>query len=363
MRRNPDIKSGPSRISGSLQFGVLIVCALFLINCNGSSAPTGDTAVTEEQQNEAPGQLTIYSGRSETLVDTIIKRFGDQTGIEISVKYAKTPLLAATLLEEGAKTPADIFFAQDVGGLGAVSGMLAPLPSGITNKVPEWARSVESDWVGISGRARVVVYHTKTLNEKDLPDDVWNFIEPEWEGRIGWAPSNASFQTMVTAMLVDWGEEKTSQWLEGIKANDPKVYPKNTPIVAAVGAGEVDVGFVNHYYLYRFLAEEGDSFTARNYYPREAGPGGVMLVSAAGILKTSENKSEAEQFIEFLLSTEGQSYFVNQTFEYPLVGISKSDVELIIPLSVIDLAKQAVHQSALSDVSSTVKILQDLEIL
>ena len=247
MRRNSDIKSGPSRISGSLQFGVLIVCALFLINCNGSSAPTGDTAVTEEQQNEAPGQLTIYSGRSETLVDTIIKRFGDQTNIDVSVKYAKTPQLAATLLEEGSKTPADIFFAQDVGGLGAVSDMLTPLPSDITNIVPEWARSVESDWVGISGRARVVVYHTETLNEKDLPDDVWNFIEPQWKGRIGWAPSNASFQTMVTAMLVDWGEEKTRQWLEGVKANDPKVYPKNTPIVAAVGAGEVDVGFVNHY--------------------------------------------------------------------------------------------------------------------
>ena len=88
-----------------------------------------------------------------------------------------------------------------------------------------------------------------------------------------------------------------------------------------------------------------------------------MLVSAAGILKASQNKSEAEQFIEFLVSTEGQSYFVTETFEYPLVGTTKSDAELIIPLSVIDLTKQVVHQSALSNVSSTVKILQDLEIL
>ena len=340
-----------------LQFGFLAICVIFLINC------TGDTVATQEQQGESSGQLTVYSGRSETLVDNIIRQFADQTGIEVSVKYAKTPQLAATLLEEGVKTPADVFFAQDVGGLGAVSGMLAPLPSSITEKVPGWARSMESNWIGVSGRARVVVYHTETLGENDLPDDVWDFIEPQWKGRIGWAPSNGSFQTMVTAMLVDWGEEKTRQWLEGIKANDPTVYPKNTPIVAAVGAGEVDVGFVNHYYLYRFLAEEGESFTARNYYPRAAGPGGVMLVSAAGILKASQNKSEAEQFIEFLVSTEGQTYFVTETFEYPLVGTTKSDAELIIPLSVIDLTKQAVHQSALSNVSSTVKILQDLEIL
>ena len=163
---------------------------IFLINC------TGDTAATQEQQRESSGQLTVYSGRSETLVDTIIRQFADQTGIETSVKYAKTPQLAATLLEEGAKTPADVFFAQDVGGLGAVSDMLAPLPSNITEKVPGWARSMESNWIGVSGRARVVVYHTETLGENDLPDDVWDFIEPQWKGRIGWAPSNASFQTL-----------------------------------------------------------------------------------------------------------------------------------------------------------------------
>ena len=263
--------------------------------------------------------LTIYSGRSETLVDPVVEQFSEATGIEVVAKYAKTAQLAATLLEEGDKTPADVFFAQDPGGLGAVEEMLAPLPDRILSRVPEWARSPQGNWVGLSGRARTVVYNTQELTEADLPDGIWDFIEPKWKGRIGWAPTNASFQTMVTGMRVLWGDEKARQWLAGIKANDPSVYPKNTPIVAATAAGEIDVGFVNHYYLHRFLAEEGESFPARKYHPRAGGPGAVIIVAGAGILSTSKHKETAEKFLEFMLSQVGQEYFASQTFEYPLV--------------------------------------------
>ena len=299
--------------------------------------------------------LTIYSGRSETLVDPIIKQFSDETGIKVAVKYATTPQLASTLLEEGNKTPADVFFAQDPGGLGAIEEMLDPLPERILDQVPEWARSAEGKWVGLSGRARTVVYNTQRLTEADLPDDIWDFTDPKWKGRIGWAPSNASFQTMVTAMLVLWGEEKTRQWLLGIQANDPQVYPKNTPIVAAVGSGEIDVGFANHYYLHRFLAEEGDSFAARNYHPRAGGPGALIMVAGAGILSTSENIEEAEKFLEFMLSTPAQEYFASRTFEYPLVeGVETQGA--LVPLSEINHPNIALKD--LADLDSTQRLLR-----
>ena len=286
-------------------------------------------------EGESSQTLTIYSGRSETLVDPVIQLFGQTTGIKVKVNYASTPQLAATLLEGGGNTPADIFFAQDPGGLGAVVEMLSTLPDSILDRVPDWARSPTGQWVGISGRARTVVYNTERLTEADLPDDIFDFIDPKWKGRIGWAPGNASFQTMVTAMRALWGEDKTLRWLEGIEANDPNVYPKNTPQVAAVAAGEIDVGFVNHYYLFRFLAEEGESFPARNYHPRAGGPGATIMVAGAGILEASKNKEPAEKFLEFLLSTVGQQYFAAQTFEYPLVeGINTPLV--LVPLSEIN---------------------------
>ena len=283
--------------------------------------------IIEVVRDRDPGSLVIYSGRSESLVGPIIEQFGELTGINVAVKYGSTGEIAATILEEGHNSPADVFFAQDPGGLGEVAnaGMFETLPTSITEKVPTWARSPESQWVGISGRARVVVYNTENLTEEQIPTSMEDFTKPEWKSRIGWAPTNGSFQAMVTAMRVVWGEDKTREWLLGVQANEPKVYPKNTPTVAAAAAGEVDVGFVNHYYLHRFLAEEGEDFRARNYHVSGGGPGGIVLVAGGGILKTAENKDNAERFFKFMLSRVAQQYFAGQTYEYPLVDGVKTN--------------------------------------
>ncbi|NQW23398.1 MAG: iron ABC transporter substrate-binding protein [SAR202 cluster bacterium] len=310
--------------------------------------------------DDGPGSLTVYSGRSETLVGPLMQRFEEATDITVSVKYAGTPQLAATLLEEGGNTPADVFFAQDPGGLSAVSGLLVPLPASTLGMVPEWASSPTGVWVGVSGRARTVVYNTERLTPDDLPADMAGFTDPKWKGRIGWAPSNASFQTMVTAMRSMWGEAKTLQWLKDIQANNPSVYPKNTPIVAATAAGEIDVGFVNHYYLHRFLAEEGDSFTARNYHPNAGGPGAIVMVSGVGILSASDNKDNAQRFVDFLLSEPSQQYFVSETFEYPLsagIPVAKG----VTPLSEVN--NPDLSSADLADLEGTQTLLREAGII
>ena len=315
--------------------------------------------VVREVSAEA-GSLVVYSGRSDSLVGPIINQFRDVTGIDVSVKYGSTSEIAATLLEEGGNSPADVFFAQDPGGLGAVADMLAPLPDDIVSKVPEWARSPHDRWVGISGRARVVVYNTASISEGDIPATLTSFTEPEWKGRLGWAPTNGSFQAMVTAMRVLWGEDKTREWLKAVQDNDPQVYPKNTPIVAAAAAGEVDVGLVNHYYLYRFIQENGESFPARNHYLDGGGPGSVVLVAGAGILKTAENRDNAERFLNFMLSQVAQQYFASQTYEYPLVeGVTTH--RILKPLD--DITNPGVDMADLADLQGTQQLLRELGII
>jgi len=290
----------------------------------------------------------------------LIEQFKESTGIDISVKYASTPQLAATLLEEGGNTPADVFFAQDPGGLAAVSGLLTTLDEDVLAMVPQWAVSPSGVWVGVSGRARTVAYNTELLSPDDLPDDLTGFADPKWKDRIGWAPTNASFQTMVTAMRSIWGEEKTVQWLKDIQANDPKVYPKNTPIVAAAAAGEIEVGLVNHYYLHRFLAEQGESFGARNYHPAAGGPGAIVMVSGVGILEASDNKDNAQMFIDFLLSEESQRYFVEETYEYPLAsGIPVAAG--VTPLSEVN--NPDISSAALSDLEGTQALLREAGVI
>ena len=305
-------------------------------------------------RTEDSGSLVVYSGRSESLVAPIIQQFKEVTGIDVQVKYGSTSEMAATLQEEGRRSPADVFWAQDPGALGALSEMFKPLPSDVTLAVPEWARSSNGKWVGVSGRARVIVYNTD-LSEDELPKSVQELTDPKWKGRIGWPPTNASFRVMVTAMRHLWGEDETRAWLEGMLANDVKVFPKNTPIVDAAGKGEVDVGLVNHYYLHRFLAEHGDDFGARNLFLNDGGPGSLVMVAGAGILSTGPNPNNAEVFVRFLLSRVAQQYFAASTYEYPLIEGVKTH-RLLPPIE--SLNGPDIDFALLDDLAGTEELLR-----
>jgi iron(III) transport system substrate-binding protein len=274
------------------------------------------------------GDITVYSGRQEDLVEDLFERFEEESGIALEMRYGDSAELAATLAEEGDNTPADVFFAQDAGSLGAVAeeGLLKELPQATLDRVDERFRDPDSRWVGTSGRVRVVAYNTDELSEEELPDSIWDYADPEWSGRIGLAPTNASFQAMVTAMRLDAGDEQTREWLEAIAANEPQLYENNIATVEAVAAGEVDVGFVNHYYLYGHLQENPDAPVDNHYL--EAGDAGALVnVAGAGILETTDRPGMAQQLVDFLLA-EGQEYFATETDEYPLVDGVESESEL-----------------------------------
>jgi iron(III) transport system substrate-binding protein len=279
--------------------------------------------------------------------------------MEVEVRYGSTAEMAATLLEEGENSPADIYWAQDPGGLGAVAeaGLFTQLPDDLLDRVPAGFRSPNGDWVGISGRARVVVYNTDMLSPDQLPDDLQDFTDPAWSGRMGWAPTNGSFQVMVTAMRKLWGEDETRAWLEGIIANDVTVYDNNTAVVAAVGAGEIEAGFVNHYYLYRFLAEEGESFPARNAFLPAGGPGSLVMVSGAGILASSDNQAAAREFLDFMLGDIAQTYFSEETYEYPVIAGVAPAPELP---ALESLATPEIDLADLNDLTGTIELLRSV---
>ncbi len=321
-------------------------------------ASTPPPAIDDAQAN--PGELVIYSGREEDLIGAIVDQFASATGIDVKVNYGSNAALVATIQEEGQNSPADVYYGSDPGSLGALEGRLQVLPEAIMAKVDPKLSSRQGKWVAISGRARTVVYNTETISEADLPPSILDFTAPEWRDRIGWAPTNGSFQAFVTALRVSRGQDAARAWLEGIQANNPRVYPKNTPIVQAAADGEIDVGFVNHYYLFRFLAEEGEDFKARNYYPTGGDVGSTILVSGAGILDSSDNEDNAQRFIDFLLSTVSQQYFASQTFEYPLVEGVKTHPELL-PLSEIGVPD--VDLGSLQDLEGTLQLLRDTGIV
>lgn len=305
---------------------LLLLVVLTIAGCGGDDEST-DTAA------EPTDSLVIYSGRDAELVEDLYAKFEKESGIDLEVRYADTPELAATLIEEGDNTPADVFYAQDAGAIGTVANkdLLAPVTAESVNDVPERFRDSDGDWTGITGRARTQIYNTDNVNADELPESVLELTEPEWKGRVAIAPGNSSFQGFVTAMRETIGDEKTEQWLNGLKANDVKTYEGNGDIAAAVADGEVDTGLVNHYYLYELLAEDPDA-PAANHFFKKGDPGSFVNVSAAGILKGGKNQANAQRFIEFLLS-EGQAYFATEAAEkeYPVIASYQQDLPDTLP--------------------------------
>jgi iron(III) transport system substrate-binding protein len=323
---------------------------------------TGEETTVSEPLTPGEGALVIYSGRSEELVGPVFEQFEERSGIDVQVRYGETAELAATILEEGENSPADLFFAQDPGALGALDdeGRLTRLPQGILDRVPATFRADDGDWVGTSGRARVVAYNTEELSENELPDSIFGFTDPQWEGKIGWAPTNGSFQAFVTALRVLEGEDRARAWLEGIEANQPFDYPDNLTALEGVASGEVQVAFVNHYYLFQVMEEQGEDVPVRNYYLQGGDPGALVLAAGAGILDTAENPEAARSYLEYVLSEEAQQYFADETFEYPLIEGVEIHEELV-PLSQIQSPN--IDLSNLDDLQGTLELLQETGVL
>jgi iron(III) transport system substrate-binding protein len=350
--------------SAAVALGLLsLVAAACGDNDDASTATaTGTSTGASATAGSGGGRITVYSGRSEALVAPVIEMFEEATGINVSVKYGSTTELAALLAEEGGQSPADVYFSQDAGALGAVEklGLLEPLGQEILDTVDPKYRSATGEWVGITARARVLVYNPDLVDEADLPDSLDALMGFEWKDRVGWAPTNGSFQSQITAMRLIDGDDATESWLRDMKTNGVREYPGNGDIVSAVAAGEIAAGLVNHYYVWGFVRDQGDGFKAKNHYMDAGGPGALVNVAGAGILKSSGNKEGAAQFIAFLLGEEGQTYFSEETFEYPLAtGVDADD--RLVPLDEID--PPDIDLSDIDDLEGTLEMLRETGVL
>ena len=361
-----------ARRKGPMVMASLTVLGLFaLAACGGSETsensqpdstdlPSDTSTVASDPCETASGSLTVYSGRSEKLVADLYTQFTSDTGIDVEVRYGDSGELAGQILTEGNATPADVFFSQDAGALGAVSeaGLFLELEDSVLNRVAAKYSSELKTWVGTSGRARVVIFNPTLATTP--PTSIDELIDPQWSGKIGFAPTNASWQSFVTALRVLRGEDDARTWLEAFAANKPVAYEKNGAVRDAVNAGEVALGLVNHYYLYEKIAAEGaENVVAQNQYlPGDIG--GLVNVAGIGALKNSDNPTGGQCLASYLVSDIAQKYFVEKSFEYPLVeGIAPFDG---LP-TLEELDPPSIDLSDLQSIAETQELLNDVGLL
>jgi iron(III) transport system substrate-binding protein len=335
--------------------------ALITVACGGDdSVSPRDRGGPDDQaaaEAEPDDTLTVYGRPASELYEL----FEQQTGIEVVARSGTFDELADQIIENGANTPADVFYAPLSDGLGLLSaaGRLAPLSDEQLDRVPEAYRSPDGTWVGTSGRALVVVYNTDKLSEDDLPDSILGFTDPAWRGRIGWDPANRALQGGITALRQLEGDGQTRAWLEGIRANAPAVFEGPGPITTAVAAGEIiEVGFGNHFYLDDLQAEGDATNVAARFYPGD--PGGILNPAGVGIVEGTDNEAAAKAFVDFMLSPTAQQHFAQVNLEIPFVeGIEPPDGaptagELIVP---------GLDVRRLEDLEATRDLLRELGII
>jgi iron(III) transport system substrate-binding protein len=299
-------------------------------------------------------ELTIYSGRSEEFIAPFFARWEQESGIKLNVRYGDSAELAAQILEEGKNSPADLFLSQDAGSLGAVSaaGLFAKLPSSVASQIEEKYIADDRTWVGVTGRARVFAYRPGSIDV--LPQSVADLTKPVYQGKLGIAPSNASFQAFVTALINQKGEKFAENWLKAMKANDAKIYLKNSAIVEAIDKGEIDLGLVNHYYVWEVSEALGREIDVKIGFFAPGDIGNLVNVSGVGVFATSAKTSAATELINYLTSKPAQLSFVEDTHEYSLIPGVKS------PEALPDLKKIGAPQV---DLRSLEKVQQTQELL
>ncbi len=267
--------------------------------------------------------ITLYSGQHPQSVAALVSAFTRQTGIKVAVRSNDEDTLAAQIVAEGSRSPADVFLTENSPALEDLQrrGLLAPVDRATLAGTIARYDSPQRRWVGVSARVSVLVYNTRLLSPRDLPRSVLALGDPRWKGRLALAPTETDFQPIVTAVAARYGDERAVAWLEALRANaGGHTYPDNETLVAEVNDGQAALGIVDHYYWYRLRDEIGASnvHSAERFFAT-GDPGYVIDVSGAGVLASSSHSVDAQRFLAFLVSVPGQEILAHgESYEYPL---------------------------------------------
>ena len=266
-------------------------------------------------------KIVVYNAQHEELIDAVAKEFTDETGIEVELRNGSDLELANQLVAEGDASPADVFLTENSPAMTLVDSkdLFTELDQSTLDQIPAEYRPGDGHWTGFAGRSTVLIYNTDMLGESDLPTSLMELAEPQWKGRVSFSPTGADFQAIVSAVLATEGEDKTRQWLEGLKENGT-VYDGNNVVLQSVNDGQVETGIAYHYYWYRDQEESGDnSDTSALHFFEGGDPGAFVSVSGAGVLAAGDHEADAQKFVDYLVSEQGQQVIADSyALEYTL---------------------------------------------
>ena len=349
--RDSRSRFGSRRGGGAALALAVALGAVLLAGCSTDSGGSADA-------------LTVYSGQHVQTTQALVADFERQTGIAVNIRSDDEDVLADQIVTEGSRSPADVYFTENSPPLQylASKGLLASVDPSTLANTPSRFNSPDGKWVGVSARVSVMVYNTSLLKPSELPTSVMDLADPQWNGKIAIAGAETDFQPIITSIVRAHGEAAAVQWLEAVKANaGSHDYPDNETITSEVNSGQVALGIINQYYWYREKPRWGPGMHSAIAYFAPHDPGYVIDVSGAAILKSSTHQAEAQRFLAFLTSKEGQEIIAHSdSFEYPIA----SGVTTAQPETPFDqLQPNSITIPELGTGAEAIKLLQEAQLL
>lgn len=295
----------------------------------GAALLHGPAAVAAEEVN-------LYSARKEALIKPLLDRFTEQTGIRVNLMTGDADALLKRLVSEGANSPADLLITTDAGRLHRAreAGVTQPVVSEELDRVvPPQYRDPEGHWVGLSLRARPIMYARGRVDAETL-STYEDLADPKWKGRVCIrSSSNIYNQSLVASMIAVEGIDAVESWAKAFVGNfarPPKGGDRDQ--IKAVAAGQCDVAVANTYYLAGMLtSRDADEKAAAEkiavFWPNQDGRGTHVNISGAAMAKAAAHKAAALKLLEFLVSAESQAWYAETNGEYPVRdGVAPSSV-------------------------------------
>lgn len=326
-----------------------------------SATPSTAPISTPSPEAEVLGRLVVYSGRSEPLIQPVLDAYKSKhPGVEVLLKAGSNSEVANALIEEQANPQADVFITTELFTVQSLAeqGVFQPyLPAGAENLPSEYL-GPDNAWVGLTRRARVIMYNKDLIDEDELPASIFDLTDPKWRGQVAAAGStNGSMQAQIATMRQLLGEQETESWLKGLIANEVTFFGGHTDVRKAVGAGEFKLGLVNHYYFY---LQQAEGSNVGIVFP-DQGEGQIGLITsatAAAVVNGAPNTRAAKTLLDFLVSEEGQRLFAEQNYEYPLLPAVplRAEVQLLedFRLADVNVAEAALDFEATFDLMENV---------
>ncbi|WP_020579892.1 extracellular solute-binding protein [Actinopolymorpha alba] len=308
------------------------VTTLGLSACSSSLEATGELDASK---------LTIYSAQHKNLTEEWAREFQDKSGVKVQIRYGNDSSMGTQIVQEGASSPADVFLTENSPAMTTVqnAGLLAPVDAATVAQVGAEYVPSSKNWVGIAARSTVLVYNPSKISEAQLPKSLMDLAKPEFAGKWGAAAGGADFQAIASAVLATQGEAKTSEWLAALKSG-AKIYQNNIATMKAVNAGQSPMGVIYHYYWYRdqALDKESSGNTKLHYFKNED-PGAFVSLSGGAVLKSSKHAADAQKFLAFITSKDGQQVLASTEAKEYAVGKGVASDPALPPLDSLQAPK------------------------